>query len=150
MNCCRLRFFQAFVFGILPTLLATPAFGRTTSSGSAGLGLTGVLQGISVEAVNATERPLAPGADAGRVRLQSLMAVPAHFTTIRVSAKFVAQQAGWSHRDDGEVKVFAQPARDSWPVSRMDQVDVQRLVHSGRVAAGGAPSGIVKILVQAL
>jgi hypothetical protein len=149
MNCCRQRFFQTVVFGTLSVLLAVPAFGRATTSGSAGVGLTGVLQGVSVEAFSAPERPLAAGADVGPVRLQSLMAVPAHFTTIRVSAKFVPQQSGSLHRGGGEVKVFAQPARDNWPVSRMDQVDVQRLVHPDRLA-GGAPSGTVKILVQAL
>jgi len=139
----RLQYRWAVVSAILPMLFtAAPAVCGTMVSRSAGLVLTATVEGLSVEAVSAPVSAMRLGND-NRVTLKSFWAVPAHTTTIRVSAR-MAPEAGVATPNAGAVNVFTESAgATNFPVSRMDRVDLVRQ------AAGAARSGAVQIVVQA-
>lgn len=124
-------------------LMAGPAWCGTTRSPSAGLVLTATLEDLSVKAVSATA-PALPLSSDGSVTLASNWAVRAHMTTIRMSARIV-QPGAVAGPEQGAVTVFTQSGgATNFPVSRRDQV------HLVRQAAGGATTGTVQIMVQAL
>jgi len=142
----KLRFFRAVLSALLPLVMlmtSAPAWCGARASRSAGLVLTGILEDFSVEAVSAPAAAMRSSSD-GSVTLQSNWAVRAHMTTIRMSARIVPQGAV-ADPERGAVNVFTQSGgATNFPVSRTDQVRL------ARQAAGGATTGTVQIMVQAL
>lgn len=124
-------------------LTSAPAWCRATASPSAGLVLTGVLEDFSVEAVSAPAAAMRLSSG-DSVTLKTNWAVAAHMTTIRMSARMVPQ-GSVAGPERNVVNVFTQSGgATNFPVSRTDRVQLMRQ------AAGGATSGTVQIVVQAL
>lgn len=171
MTCFKLRSFWAVWSVLLPMfLVVAPAFCASTS-GSAGVLLTGTLEDLSVQAVSAPATPTAFARDMSRVTLKTGWAVAPHATTFQFSATYIPRGArsipGWdttgevgiqlqnsgsagtaSRLAPGAANVYATTVPANGPVSRTEQIRVEQMLNGQ--AGASAASGTVRIRVQAL